>query len=213
MGSSLMAATVGPAHRRSHHPMRMTTPRGRRGRLCTVIRLLPALVCALAAAPATATAASVDYGPISHTGLKSAGAAPTGLKLTLQIGLIANNSGISSAVKTYSNPASSSYGKYPSLSTLASKYGAPSSVINAVEGVFKGQGETPHADVTHLRVFVNASIGKAQEIFGTPWDLYKTGTPNQYVALPVNTPKLPKGLSGNIDTIAGLRANVYQGAT
>jgi kumamolisin len=170
------------------------------------------IIACLLALPSTAGAA-VDYGPISHQGLKSAGAAPTGLKLTLQIGLVANNSGIASAVKTYSDPTSSSYGKYPSLSTLASKYGAKSSVSNAVQSYFKSEGNSPQLDVTHLRVTVTVSIGKAQGIFGTKWNLYKTGTPNQYLALPVNTPKLPKGLSGNVDTIAGLRANVSHGAS
>ena len=189
----------------------MTTDKRYRGWLDAVRRALLIVACLLAV-PSTATA-SVDYGPISHQGLKSAGAAPTGLKLTLQIGLVANNSGISSAVKTYSDPTSSSYGKYPSLSTLAKKYGASSSVINAVEGYFKSEGNSPQVDATHLRLTVTVSIGKAQEIFGTKWNLYKTGTPNNYLALPVNTPKLPKGLSGNVDTIAGLRANVYQGAS
>ena len=49
-----------------------------------------ALLAAVLAAPA---AAAVDYGPISHKGITSAGAAPTGLKLKLQIGLEADNSG------------------------------------------------------------------------------------------------------------------------
>ena len=49
---------------------------------------------------AAAQAASVDYGPISHKGLKTVGAASTSLKLTLQLGLIANQSGLQSAVKS-----------------------------------------------------------------------------------------------------------------
>ena len=42
-------------------------------------------------------------------------------------------------------------------------------------------------------------------------ELYETGSSNELVALPVNTPKLPKGLSGNVDTIAGLRLTVKGG--
>jgi kumamolisin len=179
-----------------------------------MVRCLPLAACvALALALAAPAAASVDYGPISHQGLHSAGAAPTGLKLTLQLGLVANNSGVQSAVKSASNPSSSSYGKYLSLSSLASKYGASSSVRSDVENVFKAQSQSPKADATHLRVTVTSSIGKAQQIFGTPWGLYDTGTKGQYVALPVNTPKLPKGLSGNVDTIAGMRAIVTSGAS
>ena len=67
------------------------------------------------------------------------------------MGLIANNSGLQSAVKSASNPASSSYGKYPSLSTLQSKYGATSSKRKGVVNAFKTQGVTAKIDVTHLR--------------------------------------------------------------
>src|SRR4051794_3086406 len=185
--------------------MRVTHPRS-----TIVATLVVMLSCAVFATAAGASTPSVNYGPISHSGLKSAGPAPTGLKLTLQIGLIANNSGIQSAVKSASDPASSTYGKYLSLSTLASKYGASSSKINAVEGPFKSGGSPVSTDVTHLRTTATVSIGRAKELFGTSWTLYQTGTPNQLVALPTNTPKLPSGLSGNVDTVAGMRLNVTQ---
>jgi hypothetical protein len=100
----------------------------------------------------------------SGWGLKSAGAASTGLKLSLQFGLIANNDGVQQAAKSASSPGSSSYGKYPSLSTLVSKYGATSSVRNAVAGVFKPYGNTATADVTHLRMSVTISIKTARTI-------------------------------------------------
>ena len=170
-----------------------------------LVAVLTGAACLLAAAPAVA---SVDYGPISHSGLKSAGAASPGLKLSLQLGLIADNDGVDQAAKSASSPGSASYGKYPSLSTLASKYGATSSVRNAVTGVFKPYGNTATADVTHLRMSVTISIATAQKVFATKWELYHTGTAGQLVALPVNTPKLPNGLAGNVDTIAGLRLNV-----
>jgi hypothetical protein len=88
-----------------------------------VLAAAAALGVALAAAPAHA---SVDYGPISHKRLKKVGGASTSLKLGLQLGLIANNSGIQKKAKAASNLSSSSYGKYLSLSNLASKYGATS---------------------------------------------------------------------------------------
>ena len=83
--------------------------------------LLAATAALLVTAPAEA---DVDYGPISHKGLESAGAASTSLKLHLQIGLKVNQRNIADAVKAASNPASSSYGKYPSLSSFQSRYGA-----------------------------------------------------------------------------------------
>ncbi len=155
----------------------------------------------------------MDYGDISHKGLKNLGPASTGLKLTLELGMIANQQGIQNAVKAASNPASSTYGKYLTLSSLQSKYGASSSRRNAVVGAFKPYGVTAKVDVTHLRVGATISIKNAQKLFGTKWNLYATGQPNQAVALPVNTPKLGSGLNGNVDTVAGLGLYVTQKAS
>ena len=110
------------------------------------------------------------------SGMKTVGAASTSLKLPLQIGFVANKSGIQSAIKAASNPASSSYGKYPSLSTLQSKYGASSSKRKSVVNAFKSYGITAKVDVTHLRVSATVSVGKAQKMFGTKWKVYKTST-------------------------------------
>ncbi len=169
------------------------------------------VLAVLAGAPA-APASSVDYGPISHKGFKTVGAASTSLKLPLQIGFVANQSGLQSAIKSASNPASSSYGKYPSLSTLQSKYGASSSKRKSVVNTFKSNGITATVDVTHLRVSATVSVGKAQKMFGTKWKVYKTGSGSK-VALPVNTPKLPKGIKGNVDTVAGMRLQISGGSS
>ncbi len=165
----------------------------------------PLLAAAICIAAVAESAEAVNYGPISHKGLKKAGGASTSSKLALQIGLIANNSGIQSAAKKASNPKSDSYGKYPSLSTLQSKWGATSSKRKAVVNAFKSQGVTAKVDVTHLRAWATVSIGKAQKMFGTKWAVYHTSSGNQLVALPVNTPKLPKGLKNNVDVVAGMR--------
>jgi subtilase family serine protease len=169
------------------------------------------VLAVLAGAPA-AVAASVDYGPISHSGDKTVGAASTSLKLSLQLGLIANQSGLQSTVKAASNPASSSYGKYPSLSTLASKYGASSSRRNGVVNAFKANGITATVDVTHLRVSATVSVGTAQKMFATKWKVFKTGS-GAKVALPVNTPKLPSGINGNVDTISGMSSQISSGSS
>jgi kumamolisin len=162
--------------------------------------------------PAALASTSVDYGPISHKGFKTVGSASTSSKLPLQIGFVANQSGIQSAIKAASNPASSSYGKYPSLSTLQSKYGASSSKRKSVVNAFKSYGVTAKVDVTHLRVSATVSIGKAQKMFGTKWKVYKTSSGSK-VALPVNTPKLPKGIKGNVDTVAGMRLQLSGGSS
>jgi kumamolisin len=159
-----------------------------------------------------AAPAAVDYGPISHKGMKTVGPASTTLKLGLQLGFVANESGLQGAVKSAGDPSSSSYGRYPSLSTLQSKYGASSSKRKGVVNAFKSNGVTAKVDVTHLRASATVSVGKAQKMFGTKWKVYRTSTGSK-VALPVNTPKLPKGIKGNVDTIAGVRLQLSGGSS
>src|SRR5215213_867629 len=179
-------------------------------RWCHGVALVAACVLAVVAGGPAAFASSVDYGPISHKGFKTVGAASTSLKLPLQIGFIANQSGIQSAIKSASNPSSSSYGKYPSLSTLQSKYGASSSKRKAVVNTFKSNGITATVDVTHLRATATVPIGKAKKLFGTKWAVYEAKS-GAHVALPVNTPKAPSGIKGNVDTIAGTRLQLTNG--
>src|SRR3954447_4227880 len=105
----------------------------------TRLSLALAAACLAAAAASPFAQASVSYGPISHKGLTKVGATSTGLKLSLQMGLKADNSDLQKSVKNHSDPSSSSYGKYPSLSTLVSKWGATSSVRNGVVNAFKAQ--------------------------------------------------------------------------
>ena len=50
-------------------------------------------------------------------------------------------------------------------------------------------------------------------MFGTKWDVYLNNSTGAKTALPVNTPKLPSGLSGNVDTIAGLEHVISSGST
>src|SRR5215217_2598938 len=171
-----------------------------------------AVLAVLASTPAAMSASSVDYGPISPKGVKTVGRASTSLKLGLQLGFVANQSGLQGAVKAASNPASSSYGRYPSLSTLQSKYGASSSKRKGVVNAFKSNGVTAKLDVTHLRASATVSVGKAQKMFGTKWKVYRTSSGSK-VALPVNTPKLPKGIKGNVDTIAGMRVQLSGGSS
>ena len=166
------------------------------------------MLASLTVAPATAwSSTSVDYGPISHKGLAVVGAASSSLKLSLQLGLIVSQSNLQNRVKSASDPSSSSYGNYPTLSTLQSKYGASSSKRNGVVNAFKSQGITATVDVTHLRVSATVSVGKANKMFGTHWDIFKTST-GSTVALPVDTPKLPSGINGNVDTVAGMRLQI-----
>src|SRR6478672_9010685 len=170
-------------------------------------------VCFVLSVPcSTAVASSVNYGDISHKNLKDLGSASTGTKLPLEIGMIADQSGIASAVKSASNPTSSSYGKYLSISSLASKYGASSSRRNAVTGAFSKYNAKATVDVFHLRVVTTITIGTAEKMFGTSWHVYRNTSTGARSAIPVNTPKVPSGLSGNVDTIAGLEHVISSGS-
>src|SRR4051794_13063782 len=91
------------------------------------------ILAVLLAGAASPARAGGDWGPIAHGGLKKRGRASTGLKLPLEIGLTADVSGMQKKVKKASSPSSSSYGKYPSLSTLASNYGASKNTRQAVK--------------------------------------------------------------------------------
>lgn len=156
-------------------------------------------------ASASAASGSVDYGPISHKGSKKLGAASKSLQLDLQLGLVANNSGLQKTVKAASDPTSSSYGKYLSLSQLASTYGASKSKRQAVVNAFKAQNVKATVDVTHLRASATITVGKAQKMFGTKWAVYEATSTGSRVALPTDTPKLPTSMKGDVDTIAGMR--------
>jgi kumamolisin len=162
----------------------------------------------LAVAPAAH--AGVDYGPISHKRLRRVRPAPPGMRLELQMGLKADQSGIRQAVTRSASPASPTYGDYPSLRALADRYGASSSVRHAAAGVFRRRGATPTVDATHLRMTVKLSIATAQGMFGTPWALYRKRGSRHLVALPVDAPRLPRGLAGNVDIVAGLRRSVHR---
>src|SRR3954452_10669155 len=181
------------------------------GSMTRALALLFLLVLLWTAAPAAAST-TIDYGPISHKGLKKLGGASSKTKLTLQLGLIANQSGLQKAVKSASKPSSSSYGEYPSMTTLQSKYGASSSKRKGVVNAFKKQDVKATIDVTHLRATASVSIGKAKKLFGTGWAVYKAKS-GAHVALPVNTPKAPSGIKGNVDTIAGTRLQLTKGSS
>jgi subtilase family serine protease len=182
-------------------------------RLARHLVLAFAVWLALSVGCAVAAAASVNFGDISHKNLKDLGPAATGTKLPLEIGMIANQSGIASAVKSASNPTSSGFGKYLSISSLQSKYGASSSRRKAVVGAFNKYNTKATVDVFHLRVVTTITIGTAQKMFGTSWHVYRNNSTGARSALPVHTPKLPSGLSGNVDTVAGLGHVISSGSS
>ncbi len=160
-------------------------------------------------ADARPASAAVDFGPISHAGLVRIGPAPNGLPLTLELGLVADNAGLRQALRAASDPASPTYGAYLTLAQLRARYGARPAVQAAVTRALQRAGIRSTVDVTGLRVTAPTTVAKAERLLGTTWSMYATGAPGVLVALPDRRPRLPSGLAGNVDVVAGLRPLAY----
>src|SRR5262249_4366934 len=151
-------------------------------------RVLAAMLAAVLFGALAPAAHAVDYGPLDHSGLRPAGPAPAGLRLHLQLGLKVDERGVEDAVRAGSDPASPTYGDYPSLRALAARYGAPAHARDAVASVFARSGNRAATDPTHERMSVTISVATAQRLFGTRWALYRTPSSPQRLALPVDRP-------------------------
>ena len=170
-----------------------------------LIGVFTAAALSLVAAP---VAAATDYGPIFHDGLRRAGAAPADLQLTLTLGLAHDARGVRDAVRAPS-PSSDSYGAYPSLHALAAAYGAPLPARRAVARVFRRSGNTAKADVTHQRMTVTIAGDGTADLRHVVGALPHGGRrrARRAAGLP---PRLPRGLAGNVDIVAGLRQVVLE---
>jgi subtilase family serine protease len=161
--------------------------------------LAPHLSVAAAATPP----ATVDFGLPSAPLSARVGAAPEGVPVTLQLGLVADQQGIAAAARAGSDPSSSTYGVYPTLTELRSRWGAPPARQRAVLAALRAVGVNGTVDVTGLRVTAPMTIGKMERLFARKWSLYRSGSVGVFVALPGGRPQIPKGLRGNVDLVAG----------
>ena len=75
---------------------------------------------------------------------------------------------------------------------------------------FKKQSVTAKVDVTHLRVSATADRSARRRRCSAPSGRSTRRQSGANVALPVNTPKLPSGIKGNVDTVAGMRAAAHR---
>jgi subtilase family serine protease len=176
----------------------------------TVVLALAVFVGVTPGAPAEAAGSPrVDFGPLTHAGLRKVGAPAASTPITLQFGLVANLTGIQQAVGAASDPTSKQYGQYPTLTELASTYGAPARTQSAVLSALGSVGVKGRVDVTGLRVTAPMTIGQARLLLSTTWSVYATGVPGQRVAVPDRRPTLPATLAGYVDVVAGLRPFVF----
>jgi subtilase family serine protease len=147
--------------------------------------------------------ATVDFGMPPRTGLERAGAAPGGFPVTLQFGLVADQKGIASAARAASDPSSSTYGQYPTLSEFDRGWGALPARRRAVLHALRAVGIRGAVDATGLRITAPTTIGRMERLFATHWSLYGLHSAGTFVALPDRSPRIPRGLQGNVDVVAG----------
>jgi subtilase family serine protease len=145
----------------------------------------------------------VDFGLPSRAGLVRVGAAPASFPVTLELGLVADQKGIANAARVSSDPSSSAYGNYPTLSEFARRLGADPARRHAVVDALSAMGIRGTVDATGLRVTAPTTIGRMEKLFATQWSLYATRSARTFVALSDGRPRIPKGLRGNVDVVAG----------
>ena len=145
----------------------------------------------------------VDFGLPSHAGLVRVGAAPGSFPVTLELGLLADQKGIATAARASSDPSSSTYGIYPTLSAFARHWGADPARRHAVIDALSAVGIRGAVDATGMRVTAPTTIGRIEKLFARQWSLYATRSAGTFVALPDGRPRIPKGLRGNVDVVAG----------
>ena len=149
---------LGPASRSSFAPvisllelislLERRSGRCARGRLAiAAFAILLPLPAAVQASAGESTVPAVHhrlppvlFGPLSHSGLTRMGAAPTGFRVTLQLGLVANLRGMANAARAASDPSSPSYGTYLTLAQLRQRFGAPGSRQAAVLRALRAVG-------------------------------------------------------------------------
>ena len=162
------------------------------------------LLALQASGPASADQpAKIDFGLPSGAGLHRVGPAPAAFPVTLQLGLVANQTAIATAARAASDPSSPTYGSYPTLAEFARDRGAPAARQRAVLAALRSVGVRGAVDATGLRVTAPMTIGRMERLFSTQWSLYGAGSAGIFVALPDGRPGIPKALQGNVDVVAG----------
>ena len=151
----------------------------------------------------------VAFGLPPRAGLRRIGPAPAATPVTLQLGLVADQQRIARTARAASDPSSPTYGTYLTLVEFAKRLGAPVSRQRAVLDALRAAGAHGAVDATALRVTASMTIGKLERLFATRWSMYATGTADVSVALPDASPKIPKGLRGNVDAVAGASPFVF----
>jgi subtilase family serine protease len=144
-------------------------------------------------------------GPIA--GAARVGSAPAQKQLTVLLPLKVDQSGLAAFATAVSTPGSAQYGHYASMSTLARRFGASSTVRARVISFLRRNGATHvAADHTGLDVSATVSVARAQRLFGTHLSSFKTDTKSgiaRFVA-PESTAHLPGALVGDVTGVVGL---------
>ena len=129
-------------------------------------------------------------------------------KLGVVLALSLHDGGLPSLVQSVSDPTSSGYRHYESVSWLASHTGATAATVDDVLAYLRSQGIQGHLDPTASYVRVVISIRQASKLFDTTYRSYRLvhagGTEN--LVAPDSAPRLPSQLVGNVPLVLGTSA-------
>jgi subtilase family serine protease len=163
-----------------------------------------AFAAALAALSLWAPAA-LAAGPTA--GAARVGSAPAQKQLTVLLPLKVDQSGLAALATAVSTPGSAQYGHYESISTIARRFGARSSVRAHVISVLRRAGATHvSADRAGLDVSATLSVARAQRLFGTRLSSFRTDTKSgvaRFVA-PESATHVPGALAADVTGVVGL---------
>jgi kumamolisin len=177
-----------------------------------VIGLLaaPLPVLALAAAPATAQAATrtalrgetvaavaqaTRVGDLAATG-----------KLSLEVSLTPQNeAGLQTFVNQVSNPASPLFKHYLTVAQFADRFGASAATIQSVTTYLRSQGLTVGAPTAnHLTISTSGTTAQVEKAFGVTLANYRKGADGAEFYANAAAPSLPTALATAVDGVAGL---------
>ena len=173
------------------------------GDVGTRIRSLTAgwsLVALLVAAGALA--------PVATAGTAArVGATPAGQRLHLLLPLVADDTGLDRFASAVSTPGNRLYGQFESIAELSRRFGASTATrARAVRFLHRAGAARIRVDATGLFVDATMSAGRAERLFGSKLEQYRTaeaGRRAEFTA-PAAAVRLPRGLRGVATGVIGL---------
>jgi subtilase family serine protease len=174
--------------------------------LATAVVQAPGTVAASPVAAAPGLDTTVDWGDLDLSPMVEIGDADPATSMTFYVGMVTDVGGLTSFARTVSDPASASYGGYPSVAEVAERFGASAATEAAVVQYFAPLGIASTVDPTGVYATVTMTLAAAETTFGADWRVFTpvTGFFNGLNFLyPATTPVLPTELRGMVSRVHG----------